>query len=89
MRIPTPTPPPVLPLSPQVFAILSSLVADRAGLHFETTHLSTFAEKVSIRVYESGFTSFIDYYYFLRYDPAAEAELQELVEALVIGETYL
>ncbi|MBC8132176.1 MAG: protein-glutamate O-methyltransferase CheR [Deltaproteobacteria bacterium] len=89
MRIPTPTLAPALPLSPQVFSILSSLVAERAGLHFDTTHLSTFADKVSIRVYESGFTSFIDYYYFLRYDPAGEAELQDLVEALVIGETYL
>jgi chemotaxis protein methyltransferase CheR len=77
-----------LPLSPQVFAILSALVEDRTGLHYDLRELELFAERVSGRATERGFESLLDYYYFLRYDPGAEAELALLVDALVVNETY-
>jgi len=80
---------PPLSLSPQVFAILSALVAERAGLHFDTAQAPIFADKVGTRAVEAGFESMLDYYYFLRYDENAGAELERLVEALVVGETYL
>lgn len=80
---------PPLPMSPMVFSILSALVADRVGLHFDVPHAPIFAEKVGARAVEAGFDSLLDYYYFLRYDPAGSRELDELVEALVVGETYL
>ena len=80
---------PQLSMSPQVFAILSAAVADHAGLHFDQSHAPIFAEKVSARAADAGFESLLDYYYFIRYDPAGKAELDALVEALVIGETYL
>jgi len=79
---------PSLPLSPQVFAILSALVEERTGLHYDVRELELFAERVSGRASERGFESLLDYYYFLRYDDAAEAELALLVEALVVNETY-
>lgn len=75
-------------MSPQVFSILSALVAERFGLHFETTHAPIFAEKVGARAVEAGFESLLDYYYFLRYDPGSGEELTKLAEALVVGETY-
>ncbi len=78
-----------LPMSPQVFSILSAVVSDHAGLSFDQDHAGIFAEKVAARAVESGFESLLDYYYFLRYDAAGKAELDALVEALVIGETYL
>jgi chemotaxis protein methyltransferase CheR len=78
-----------LPMSPQVFSILSALVAERAGLHFDATHAAIFADKVGARAVEAGFESLLDYYYFLRYDPGSGRELDNLVEALVVGETYL
>jgi len=77
-----------LPLSPQVFAILSALVEERTGLHYDLHELSLFAERVSGRATERGFESLLDYYYFLRYDDAAAAELALLVDALVVNETY-
>jgi chemotaxis protein methyltransferase CheR len=81
---------PLLPMSPQVFAILSALVAERAGLHFDRSHAPIFAEKVSARAVEAGFESLLDYYYLLRYDASnGPQELDRLVEALVVGETYL
>ena len=80
---------PPLALSPQVFSILSGLVAERVGLHFDLAQAPIFAEKVGSRAVEAGFDSLLDYYYFLRYDPAGGAELDRLVEALVVNETYL
>jgi chemotaxis protein methyltransferase CheR len=77
-----------LTLSPQVFAILRGLVEERAGLHYSADDRELFAEKVSARAIDEGFESLLDYYYFLRYDPAGDAELERLVEALVVNETY-
>jgi chemotaxis protein methyltransferase CheR len=70
---------PALPLSAQVFAILSALIEERTGLHYDLQERE---------LLELGFESLLDYYYFLRYDPAADAELALLVEALVVNETY-
>jgi chemotaxis protein methyltransferase CheR len=77
-----------LPLSPQVFAILSALIEERTGLHYDLGERELLAERVAPRALERGFESLLDYYYFLRYDPDAEAELSLLVEALVVNETY-
>lgn len=80
---------PLLPMSPQIFSILSALVAERAGLAFDTHHAEIFGEKVGERAVEAGFDSLLDYYYYLRYDPESAREFEKLVEALVVGETYL
>jgi chemotaxis protein methyltransferase CheR len=80
---------PGLAMSPQVFSILSGIVAEYAGLHFDVTHAAVFGEKVATRAAEAGFESLLDYYYFLRYDKDGPRELQALTEALVVGETYL
>jgi chemotaxis protein methyltransferase CheR len=77
-----------LPLSPQVFAILSALIEERAGLHYDLHECDLLAERVAPRAIERGMESLLDYYYFLRYDPDADAELALLVEALVVNETY-
>ena len=78
-----------LPLSPQVFAILSALIEERSGLHYAPVDLQLFAEKVTPRLEDQGFDSFLDYYYFLRYDEGGVAEFTKLVETLVVNETYL
>lgn len=75
-------------LSPQVFAILSGLVEERTGLHYGPEDMSVFADKVSGRLVEAGFDNALDYYYLLRYDDGSRAELDALIDALVVGETY-
>jgi chemotaxis protein methyltransferase CheR len=77
-----------LSLSPQVFAILSALIEELTGLHYDLRERELLADRVSTRALECGFDSLLDYYYFLRYDPAAEAEMAALAEALVVNETY-
>jgi chemotaxis protein methyltransferase CheR len=75
-------------LSPQVFSILSTLVEERLGLHYGVEDEALFADKLMSRAREAGFESALDYYYFLRYDPGAAAELDALTDVLVVGETY-
>jgi chemotaxis protein methyltransferase CheR len=78
----------ILPLSPQVFSILSGLVAEHAGLTFDAAHMPVFADKVAARAADQGFESLLDYYYFLRYDAGGADEMTALIETLVVGETY-
>jgi chemotaxis protein methyltransferase CheR len=77
-----------LPLSPQVFAILSTLIEQRAGLHYAPEDRELLADKVSLRALEAGFDSLLDYYYFLRYDPAGPEALDTLIDSLLVHETY-
>jgi len=44
--------------------------------------------KLSDRVRAVGATSFLAYYYLLKYDPTADAEWAELTDALSVQETY-
>jgi chemotaxis protein methyltransferase CheR len=77
-----------LPLSPQVFSILSGLIEERLGLHFGPEYLDLLSEKMGPRALERGFESLLDYYYFLRYDAGATEELAALADALTVNETY-
>jgi len=75
-------------LSPQVFTILSGLIEERTGIHYGMDDRLLLGEKLEPRARERGFDSLLDYYYFLRYDPGADAELLQLADALVVNETY-
>jgi chemotaxis protein methyltransferase CheR len=78
-----------LSLSPQVFAILRALIEERAGIQYADADRELLAERVSMRAEEAGFDSLLDYYYYLRYDRRGPAELEALIEHLVVQETYL
>ncbi|KFE62379.1 CheR family methyltransferase [Hyalangium minutum] len=79
---------PSLPLSPPVFAILTQLIEQRSGLHYVPDDLDLLAEKLSAKALEEGFESLLDYFYFLKYDPAGPAALDALVDTLLVHETY-
>lgn len=75
--------------SPAVAIILAELIEERTGLHYGPQDRDLLMEKVFERAVEAGFDSALDYYYYLRYDDAAAAEFDQLVDTLVVGETYL
>jgi chemotaxis protein methyltransferase CheR len=75
--------------SPAVVAILSELIEERTGLHYGPQDRDTLVDKVSERAAQAGFDSLLDYYYYLRYDEDSTAELDRLIDALVVNETYL
>ncbi|MDI1429113.1 CheR family methyltransferase [Polyangium sorediatum] len=78
-----------LPMSPQVFAILGALIEEKLGIHYGPLDKDLLGDKIAMRAVEAGFDSLLDYYYYLRYDPAGEAEFDALADVLVVGETYL
>jgi chemotaxis protein methyltransferase CheR len=75
-------------LSPQVFSILSGLIEERLGIFFGSEYRDLVAEKLIPRALERGFESMLDYYYYLRYDEEAAAELSVLADLLTVNETY-
>ncbi|AKQ70683.1 Chemotaxis protein methyltransferase CheR [Myxococcus hansupus] len=77
-----------LPMSPQVFAILAALIEQRSGLHYAPEDRELLADRVVPRALDAGFDSLLDYYYFLRYDPAGLEALDALVDSLLVHETY-
>lgn len=77
-----------LELSTPVFAILSSLIEERIGLSYAAQDRDLLASKLASRMLEVGYDSPLDYYYYLRYDPASESEFQMLVNTLVVNETF-
>lgn len=79
---------PPLPLSPPVFAILTQLIEQRSGLHYKPDDQDLLAEKLSSKALEAGFESLLDYFYYLKYDPAGPAALDALVDTLLVHETY-
>ncbi|AKT36210.1 CheR family methyltransferase [Chondromyces crocatus] len=76
-------------LSPQVSTLLCRFVEERTGIHYGPETLDLFVEKLTRRIAVSGHESALDYYYYLRYDPEGVAEMDALIDALVVGETYL
>lgn len=68
--------------------LLRDLVHERTGLHYDNGRCDTLADRLAPLVVARGFGSFLDYYYFLKYDPAAEAEWVPVLDALSVTETY-
>jgi chemotaxis protein methyltransferase CheR len=79
---------PDLRCTPQVFTILTALVEERAGLSYTLADLALFEGKAAARAADAGFESMLDYYYYLRYDDPQQRELDALVEALCVHETF-
>jgi chemotaxis protein methyltransferase CheR len=68
--------------------LLREVVHERLGLFYDNGRLDTLADRLAPRVAACGFESFLDYYYFLKYDPAAAGEWLAVMDALSVPETY-
>jgi len=69
-------------------ALLRDVIHERLGLFYEGQRLDMLADRLAPRVTERGFDTFLDYYYFLKYDPAASQEWHHVMDALSVPETY-
>lgn len=70
------------------FTLLRDLIAARTGVHFDDPRADLLADKLSGLVAELGMTSFMDYYYLLRYDTDAERHWADILDRLAVPETY-
>jgi chemotaxis protein methyltransferase CheR len=76
-----------LGIAGHVTTILRDLVHERLGLMYEPTQFDQLADRLAPLVVARGMTSFIDYYYLLKYSSDDE-EWARVMDALAIQETY-
>jgi chemotaxis protein methyltransferase CheR len=77
-----------LGLPDSAFALLRDLIHERTGLFYGNGKGDLLTDKLSPLVIERGFNSFLDYYYLLKFDPAAGEDWKRVVDALSVHETY-
>lgn len=78
----------ILGISDSAFTLLRDLIAERTGVFYDDNKRDLLADKVSGLVMAHGLTSFLDYYYRLRYDEDAAGYWTELMDQLSVPETY-
>lgn len=79
---------PPLSVPSGVPTLLRDLLHDRTGIYFEADRLDLLLDKLSDRVRARGFTSYLDYYYLLKYEAEADREWRRVMDALSVQETY-
>ena len=78
----------ILGFTEPAFALLRDAIAQRTGVFFSDDKRDLLADKLTDLVAAHGMTSFLDYYYLLRYDADAERHWGELTDRLAVPETY-
>lgn len=69
--------------------LLIEAIQDHCGITLSINSSAFFLERrLSPRLEALGLTSYLDYYQYLRYDPAGPREMEELVERITTHETY-
>ena len=68
--------------------LIKGLINQRTGMFFDNGKTDLLLDKLSPLVIERGFTSYLDYYYLLKYDATADAEWRNVMNALSVQETY-
>jgi chemotaxis protein methyltransferase CheR len=79
---PAPTIPPGVP------TLLRDLIHERTGIYFEDERLDTLLDKLSERVAAQSCSSYLDYYYILKYEDRGREEWLRVMDAFSVQETY-
>jgi chemotaxis protein methyltransferase CheR len=69
-------------------SLIQTLVNERTGMYFDNGKTDMLIDKLSPLVIERGFSSYLDYYYLLKYDSSAPVEWRNVMNALSVQETY-
>src|SRR5258708_7390858 len=77
-----------LELPDDIFRQLRDQIYKRTGMFFADTSKYLLQKRLSPRARELNFDSFQKYFYFLQYDPRAEAEFDQIWDLVTTNETY-
>jgi chemotaxis protein methyltransferase CheR len=77
-----------LDLPDDVFRLLRDAIYRRTGLYFNDASKYLVQKRLSPRARELNFDSFQRYFYFLQYDPRADAEFDQIYDLVTTNETY-
>src|SRR5687768_10946594 len=69
-------------------ALLRDLIHEYTGIHFDAGRFDIMLEKLADLVRARGFSSYMEYYYLLKYDDPLRREWQRVIEVLSVQETY-
>ncbi len=75
-------------LPPGTEDLLRSLIHERTGVFFDNGRCDLLTDKLAPLVIDHGFSSFLDYYYLLKYDEKSGDEWHKVMNALSVPETY-
>jgi chemotaxis protein methyltransferase CheR len=75
-------------LPDDVFRLLRDQIYRRSGMWFSDSSKYLLQKRLSPRARELNFDSFQKYFYFLQYDPRAEAEFDQIYDLVTTNETY-
>src|SRR5213592_932425 len=75
-------------LPDDVFRLLRDQIYKRTGMWFADSSKYLLQKRLSPRARELNFDSFQKYFYFLQYDPRAEAEFDQIYDLVTTNETY-
>lgn len=77
-----------LEMSESSFRLLRDLIYQHCGIFFDDSSLYLLQRRLSRRVKLHQFSSFEDYFYYLKYDPGRDEELNQVIDVLTTNETY-
>jgi len=77
-----------LELPDDVFRVLRDAIYAKSGLWFADNSKYLIQKRLSPRAREMNFDSFQKYFYFLQYDPRAQAEYDTIFDLVTTNETY-
>jgi len=77
-----------LDLPDDVFRLMRDQIYKRTGMWFNDSSKYLLQKRLSPRAKELNFDSFQKYFYFLQYDPRAEAEFDQIYDLVTTNETY-
>lgn len=77
-----------LELPDDVFRLLREQIYKRSGMWFNDSSKYLIQKRLSPRARELNFDSFQKYFYFLQYDPRADAEFDQIFDLVTTNETY-
>jgi chemotaxis protein methyltransferase CheR len=75
-------------LPDDVFRLMRDQIYKRSGMWFSDTSKYLLQKRLSPRARELNFDSFQKYFYFLQYDPRADAEFDQIFDLVTTNETY-
>ena len=78
----------VLGFTESAFALLRNLIAERVGAFYSDDKRDQLGAKLSDLMAARGMTSYLDYYYLLRYDADADQHWSDLADRLAVPETF-
>jgi chemotaxis protein methyltransferase CheR len=79
---------PSLTLDLDIFDALRRLICERCGIWLGDSKFTFLQVRLADRLRARNISSAQEYYYFVKYDAHADAEMQQLIDAVTVNETW-